>query len=73
MRSPGKGFEWDCPHCGKSRINQSGEEGGEESAIAALRAHIMASDGEGHGPRNELPADGSVNLSDHVERIGRSR
>lgn len=61
------GFRWTCPFCGLSRLNPSGEGYGEQNAVTALRAHVLASVGDGHGPRNELP-DGfdEQSLSDHV-------
>lgn len=68
--SPRGGYRWECPYCGASRLNTSEEESGEENAIAALRTHIVASDGADHGPENEYPADyDAVDLAEHVVRV----
>lgn len=65
-----KGFRWTCPFCGTSRLNASGDESGRENALAALRTHIVASDGAGHGPRNEYPgAIDDVTLAEHVDPV----
>lgn len=65
------GYEWTCPYCGTSRVNVSEDEAGERYAIAALRTHIVASDGAEHGPRNELPTDfDEVTLAENVEQVG---
>jgi hypothetical protein len=69
---PEGGYEWTCPYCGQSRTNSSNGEDGETNAIKALRTHIVASDGDDHGPRNELPTD-DLTLSDHVERVDERR
>lgn len=67
-------FTWDCPFCGKSRTKRSTEEDGAENAVTALRSHIISSDGGGHGPRNELPADSELPLLEYVYRVdGRRR
>lgn len=64
------GFQWTCPFCGKSRTNKSTEESGQENATAALRAHIIASDGADHGPTNEYPTDAErLALSEYVVRM----
>lgn len=60
------GYQWTCPVCGKSQTNQSGGESGERNAVNALRAHIVASDGDGHGPRHERPDAGTLEPSEHV-------
>lgn len=65
-----EGYEWTCPYCGKSQLNKSVGQSGKQNAIAALRTHVVASDGDEHGPRNELPPDESLRLSDHVRRVG---
>lgn len=69
------GYRWTCPLCGLSRLNPSGEENGEENAVTALRAHVLASVGDGHGPRSELPPEvDERRLTDHVVRVdGRDR
>lgn len=53
--SPRGGFRWECPICGMSRLNASEDESGERNAIAALRTHVIASDGADHGPKGEYP------------------
>lgn len=69
--APRGGFRWTCPYCGASRLNKS-RESKEENAIAALRTHILASDGSEHGPTNEYPDEyGSLTFSDHVVRVAR--
>lgn len=64
-------FKWTCPYCRKSRIIRytEEEERKEENTVAALRSHITASDGDGHGPRNELPADLERTLFEYVSRV----
>ena len=70
---PREGFRWTCPYCGASRLNKSGESE-EENAVAALRAHILATDGSEHGPKNEYPDGyGSFTPSDYVRRVARGR
>lgn len=49
------------------------EEKGEGKAVVALRLHINTSDGVGHGPRNELPADREHTLFEYVDRVGGRR
>lgn len=63
------GYEWTFPLCGNSPLNSGGGEDREENAIAVLQSHILASDSDGHGPRNELPARETLTLSDHVSRV----
>jgi len=61
------GFRWEYPLCGKSRLKVSIDESEEEDAINALRAHIFASVGTNHGPRNEyLPDFDREDLAEHV-------
>lgn len=68
------GFRWECPLCGMSRLNASKDESGEKNALAALRTHIIASDGTEHGPKNEYPADfDHETLAEHVVRVDRGR
>lgn len=62
------GYQWTCPVCGKSKTNQSGGESEGRNAINALRAHIAASDGDGHGPRHAFPDADALELSEHVVR-----
>ena len=69
---PRGGYEWTCPYCEKSRLNKSRDEAGEETAIVALRTHIIASDGAEHGPRNEFPSDEMQDLSRHVVEVDRA-
>lgn len=65
-----EGYRWTCPFCGKSRTNTSTGEAGKSNAVAALRTHIIASDGADHGPKNEYPADADQHtLSEHVTRV----
>ena len=66
---PRGGFEWTCPYCGASRLNKSEDDSGRANAIAALRTHIQASEGTGHGPKNEFPTDRPLTLSEHVTRV----
>lgn len=69
---PAGGFRWTCPLCGKSNVNRVNDGSGKQNATAALRTHILATDGNGHGSRNEFPAepglDGLV-LAEHVVRV----
>jgi hypothetical protein len=62
-------FKRTCPYCGKSRIDRYAEEEGEEKAVAALRLHVLGSDGDGHGPRNEFPVDRERTLFEYVCRV----
>lgn len=62
LDEPEAGYRWTCPFCDTSRVNTTTDE---ENAIIALRAHIQASDGDGHGSRNSFPS-GSLALSEHV-------
>ena len=73
--APRGGFRWDCPFCGTSRLNASDDASGKQNAIAALRTHIVASDGGEHGPKNEYPADFDPReLAEHVVGVdGRRR
>ena len=66
------GYRWTCPYCGTSRITTSSGEEGEKNAMAALRTHIHASDGDGHGPRNSFPPE-FLALSEHVVEVDRRR
>lgn len=67
---PDGGFQWTCPYCGKSQLNRSGGADGEANAIAALRSHVVASAGAGHGPVDEVPADADAStLSQHVDEV----
>lgn len=62
------GYRWTCPFCGTSRLNITTGEDGEGNAIAALRAHIYASAGDGHGPHNAFPSE-FLALSEHVIEV----
>lgn len=53
----GRAFKWICPYCGESKISRYTETEGEGKAVASLRSHVVDSDGDGHGPRHEFPAD----------------
>lgn len=73
-RAPRGGFRWECPFCGTSRLNASDDESGQDNALAALRTHIVASDGIEHGPKNEYPVDFDPGtLAEHMERVDRGR
>ena len=68
------GYEWTCPICGQSRMNNQSGPDGEENAIAALRTHIVASDGSEHGPRNESPpALDTLSLEEYVVEVSGKR
>lgn len=72
--APDGGFRWECPLCGMSRLNASDDESGGENALAAVRTHIVASDGAEHGPKNEYPADFNPGtLAKQVVRVDRRR
>lgn len=63
----GAGYRWTCPICDQSRLNTSGEQNG----VSALRSHLLASGGAGHGPVNEYPVGFDPDaLSEHVVRLG---
>ena len=66
------GYEWTCPYCDQSRLNPADDQAGEKNAIAALRAHIHSSDGDGHGPRSSFPPE-RLTLSQHVVRVAHRR
>lgn len=67
-------FKWICPYCRKSRIDRYAKgKRGEEEAIAALRSHIADADGDGHGPRNEIPVDRERTVFEYVCQVGRPR
>lgn len=71
---PYGGFRWTCPYCGKSQLNRSAGDAGESNAIAALRNHIVATAGKGHGPVDELPeGDDSSSLAAHVDEVRERR
>jgi hypothetical protein len=63
---PREGFEWVCPFCGESRLNVADDE---RNAELALRTHITASAGDGHGPANDLPS--GVDTSSLTEQVVR--
>lgn len=66
------GFEWSCPFCGQSRLNVSEDGSGNENAVSALRSHILASEGSGHGAVNAYPPEfDPETLADHVDRLDR--
>ena len=63
------GFRLGVPYCWTSRITEE-YESAKETALAALRGNIFASDGTVHGPRNEYPAEFETEkLTEHVGRI----
>lgn len=54
------GYRWTCPICGDSRTSmfREGDENRRDTlsrAKGALRAHIISSDGDGHGPIHSVP------------------
>ena len=68
----GTRYRWTCPFCGTSRSNPAGEEVDERNAITALRSHVLASDGDGHGPQNAYPEGfDPSSLGERVVRIDR--
>lgn len=52
---PEGGYRWTCYICGRTQVNKAVGDDGAEHALSALRAHVCASVGDGHGPRNEYP------------------
>lgn len=44
------GYRPTRPICGTSQVNRSDDEAGEENAVRALRAHLVATDGTGTVP-----------------------
>lgn len=66
---------WTCPFCDRSRLVSADSEEVDESAVvnravAAVRGHIYASDGDGHGPRNVYPENfDPSSLDDFVETV----
>lgn len=71
-RVSSEGFEWTCPFCDQSRFNVSEDESGNENAVSALRSHILASGGAGHGPVNAYPPEfDPESLADHVVPLDR--
>ena len=66
------GYRWNCPFCGTSRSNPAGVEADEGNAVTAIRSHVLASAGEGHGPENAYPEGfDPTTLADHVVRVDR--
>lgn len=64
------GFEWTCPICGQSRLNRLADGDGLESAMSAIKTHIVSSSGDGHGERNTTPEKlDDLDLEHHVVRI----
>lgn len=67
---------WTCPFCDRSRVTSGDSESTERSAVAdraasALRAHVIAVAGNGHGPANASPADfDTESVGDYVEFLG---
>ena len=65
-------YRWTCPICGSSRANPAGEEADEGNAITALRSHVLASSGDGHGPPTAYPEGfDPSSLADRVVRVDR--
>lgn len=69
----GDGFRWTCPVCGETQLNTSSVDGeGRVNATNALRAHLIATEGDGHGPRNEYPSDfDPESIPKHITREDR--
>ena len=64
-------FRWTCPYCGTYRVKSASIKAGEQQSIIALRSHVIASEGDGHGPVSELPPDfEDLTLTDCVELVG---
>lgn len=66
---------WRCPICDVSKVVGAHFDTTDESVVvdratAALRAHILASGNDGHGPNHAYPAGfDPASLEDHVESI----
>lgn len=66
---------WRCPFCDASKVVGAHFDSTDESVVlgratAALRAHILASENDGHGPTHAYPADfDPASLDDHIESI----
>ena len=65
-RLPATEFKWVCPYCRESKVEQYAVADGEGDALAALRSHIGAAAGDGHGPRDEMPEDTERTLFGYV-------
>ena len=66
------GYRWTCPVCGATKLNQTVDGSGRTNAINALRAHLVATDGDEHGARNQYPDGFDPDaLVDHVSRVDR--
>ena len=67
------GVQWTCPYCDDHRVIRAGSEDVEretleERAQHALRGHVHARDGDGHGARREFPEDfDPTELDRHLE------
>lgn len=62
----GTTVKWVCPYCGESSVERCPREDREQRAVAALRSHILTSDGDGHGPQTESPVDSERTLCESV-------
>lgn len=67
--------EWTCPYCDHSRVITANSESVDESimvdrAVKAIRAHVLASVGDGHGEKNAFP-DGfdTTSVHEHVHSL----
>ncbi len=61
-------YRWECPICGTTRVAVYDATDGFR-ARNALRTHIRATDGCGHGPVHELPADlDEETLADYISQ-----
>lgn len=66
---------WRCPFCDVSKVVGAHFDSTDSSVVAdrataALRAHILASGDDGHGPNHDYPAEFDPgSLVDHVESL----
>ena len=50
-------YRWECPICEETNLGFAAEKTSREAALNALKSHVRAVDGDGHGPENRLPRD----------------
>lgn len=50
-------YKWTCPICDATQISPSDADRPIEKAFQALKSHIRAANGDGHGPQYSLPRD----------------
>lgn len=69
------GYEWTCPICRASRVTRYDADNEEQRvtynrAKNALSAHLHASVGNGHGPKNAQPDEfDSDTIEMHIESV----